>query len=140
MLSDARFLAGLLCGVAACSPQILRPPRAPGGPPEPPPITEREIVGTWVGTTVCRGIGSRPAMEVQLTIKLDHLSVDSCKTYVCEHIWVTGLFERFALGDAGRVPETVRLRGMLAGRGVSLYRLDRASGSSVHVLSGDVSI
>jgi hypothetical protein len=141
MVSDVRFLAAVLCGLTACSPQVLHPPRAHVGPPEPPPITDREIVGTWVGTTVCRGIATQPAMGLHLTIELDYVSVDSCKTHVCEHTMVTGLFERSVIGDAGgTVPETVKLQGMLAGRGVSFYRFDRASGQSVHVLNGDVSI
>jgi hypothetical protein len=80
-------------------------------------------------------------MEVHLTVAVDHVSVDSCKTYVCEHTWLSARFETFAVGDAGGPgSRTVHLRGMLAGRGVSFYRFDRASEQSVHVLSGDVSI
>jgi len=142
MLRDWRLLMGVLCCVAACSPQIITgPPRAPSRvePPDPPPITDREIVGTWVGTALCRG--NERTVELLLTVKLDYVSVDSCKTYVCEHTIVTGVLQRIALGDAGAtVQDTVRASGMLAGRGVSLYRIDHTSGQSVHVLSGDVSM
>lgn len=142
-LSDGRLLFGVLFLVAACSPQLTGSPRASAHvePPDPPPITDREIVGTWVGTTVCRGIGSERTVELVLTIKLDYVSVDSCKTHVCEHTIVTGVLQRIAPGDAGTtVQETVRASGMLAGRGVELYRIDRTSGRSVHVLGGDVSM
>jgi hypothetical protein len=140
MLGDMRILAGVLCGVAACVPQVSYPPRAQVASPDPPPITDREIVGTWVGTSACRSSVTR-TIELRLTLELDYVSVDSCKTYVCEHTMVSARYETFAVGDAGgAASETVRLRGMLAGRGVSLYRFDRASGRSVHVLSGDVSI
>jgi hypothetical protein len=143
MLSDGRLLMGVLCWVAACSPQITGPPPATPHlePPDPPPITDREIVGTWVGTTLCRGIGSERTVQLLLTVKLDYVSVDSCKTHVCEHTVVTGVLQRISLSDAGAtVQESVRASGMLAGRGVSLYRIDRTSGRSVHVLSGDVSM
>jgi hypothetical protein len=76
-----------------------------------------------------------------LTIALDHVSIDSCKTHVCEHTFVTGLFDRLARAQVGGgIPRTARVRGMLARRGVSLYRFDRESGHDVWMLSGDVSI
>src|SRR5262249_31421026 len=138
---------GVLCGVAACnlgcSPQIVGPARASSRvePPDPPSISDRDIVGTWIGTAVCGGAGAARRVELVLTIELDYVSVDSCKTHVCEHTMVAGVLKRLALGDAGTpVQETVWAQGMLAGRGVSLYRKAGIWGQSIHVLSGDVSM
>jgi hypothetical protein len=149
MFTERRFLFGLLCGVAACNlaaPQIVRPARPPQPspqvePPEPPPISDREIGGTWVGTTVCRDTGSERTVELILTITLDYISADSCKTHVCERTAVTGVLQLLAMGDAGTtIQKTVRGQGSLAGRGVSLYRKAGIWGPSVHVLSGEVSL
>jgi hypothetical protein len=137
-------LAALVCGLTACSPQIpyrQQMPVRPSGSPVSPSITEQEIAGTWVGTTVCSGVGPRSAINLQLTLEHDYVSVDSCKTYVCERTFVKGLFERVRPGDgSGAVHEKVRVRGMLEGRGVVLERFDLQSERYVRVLDGDVSI
>jgi hypothetical protein len=143
MLAEPRFLVGFLCGLTACSfgaAQMPFVPRPQAGPPEPPPITDKDIAGTWVGSTLCRGLGPSLATGLRLTIALDHVDVLSCKTHICEYTIVSGRFERFPLGQTGEAAtQVVRVQGELAGRGVLLERFDLGSGRHVPVLSVDMS-